>query len=144
MYFTASHVTFSAPVIHTQERTIYSESPLTCMFFLGSPVLMSELWPTVICTRSVARTCWRCCFNFQLSIPTSMLQSWLLCNHITKRFSSQRWVLVFVSAGSGYVPWILWYILVQFGDYVQSQWCMFTCVALIKKKTTHTSMTINP
>lgn len=51
-------------VLLPQERTIYSESPLTCMFFLGSPVLMSERWPTVICTRSVARTCWRCCFNF--------------------------------------------------------------------------------
>lgn len=43
-----------------QGRMISLGNPLICIFFLENPVPMSELWPTVICTKYAVRICSRC------------------------------------------------------------------------------------
>lgn len=76
-----------------QGRMISLGNPLISLFFLENPVPMSELWPTVICTKYAVRICSRCHIICCLILGFTMMVYFLVTLvTLTDRFT----VLIFL------------------------------------------------
>lgn len=80
------------------------------MLYQENPSLMLELWPIVTCIRYTGRTCLR--YHVYLLWAFAFSQMAVAC---------LQYNVPFLSTGSGHVSWILWILLVQLGDHLQSQ-----------------------